>query len=172
MSKRKLNYTVFNSLLNQNDYKLNNFYLIVHVNDSSDLDASFISNLCYQNKIKIFKVKLTLIEKLKKNINNHLLSQCNGPTSIILFENINSYLTFINNPFVKKKIIPLSIFVNNKFIPFKHFNNFIKTKFNNYNKNLSANSVCKNFISNINTLSNRINNFIYLINKISEKKSN
>jgi ribosomal protein L10 len=89
-------------------FKKDSIILISHVNNLTTLESNLIKSVCQKNQVVTFYVKLNLLKKLSKNeLFNNLLK---GPTQLYFFNNTSDILPFIEDPLVKKKIIPLAIF--------------------------------------------------------------
>lgn len=153
-------------------FKKDSIILISHVNNLTTLESNLIKSVCQKNQVVTFYVKLNLLKKLSKNeLFNNLLK---GPTQLYFFNNTSDILPFIEDPLVKKKIIPLAIFWNDSFFSYKFFLNAIK----NLNSTDTVLSSQKNLISELNrpiltlqsTIKTPLINFIQFLTLYKNKK--
>jgi len=175
MSTKSLNYISYKNLIKDYNNIEDSFLLIAHVQDMNSKEFLILKSLCKKNNIKFFNIKISLFEKLyshgfKNSLFKSLLA---GPTKIFLFEDLEKFLTFTKNPYVKKNIIPLTVYVDESFFSYPDFLKYIK--FNNkltlsssyVNFLLSLNSVKNNFLASFNVI---INNFFLILKYLIKNK--
>jgi hypothetical protein len=89
----------------QNNKKL---ILIVHVNNFNNIESNFIHYYCLQNNIISLYLNINLTKKISLNYN--FVNLLSGPTKIYVFDSLNCFFNFLNNKYIVKNFIPLTIF--------------------------------------------------------------
>lgn len=89
------------------DYK-NNFFVFVHLNNLNIIENTNIQNLCVKYNVSRVKIKLTLMDKITKNV--YLKNLLSGPTELLIFSDFEECLSFFEQTFIQKKYIPLAVY--------------------------------------------------------------
>jgi hypothetical protein len=108
MNSKNRKYFIFEKIFTFFNTQSHNIFLFVHINNITILENNFISSYCFENKIHTLNIKSNLYKKIFKNVN--FLNLFSGPTKIFVFENFISFVLFLQNDYILKNFIPLTIF--------------------------------------------------------------
>lgn len=149
-----------------NFFKNNNIFLFVHVNNMNIIENKLIKSYCNKNNVTNINLKINVIKKITTN--NFFLNLFAGPTQVYSFNNFENFLNFFQNPLITRKIVPLTVFWDNKFFSYPIFKNYLE----NYKQNNKSLAVIINEKNNflvkitnkpINLISNLNNNSLLLL---------
>ena len=170
MSTKKQNYFLINDfsiLLNKLEGCI---CLFTHISNLNNIELNQIKLFCNNNNIGTKYIKINILKKLTKNLLfKNLLA---GPTQLFFFFDLNTFINFISNLPINKKIVPLAIFYNNNFFFYNFFINYCKKNINKLSTrdvSVSKDILLMLYNANINifnSFNNVIKQFIFFLTKM------
>ncbi len=161
MFLRKKNFSKIKNVYNFFNISDQKIILVLHVNNLNFIESNFIQYYTTQHDVKSLNIDINLTKKISLNLN--FLNLLSGPTKLYKFDSFSSFLSFFNNKYIFKKLIPLTVFWNNNFFCYKFFTKYLSSNINSYDKNYKINSLVQIIFIN-NKLIYFLQNF--LINKL------
>lgn len=176
MNLRQRNFFLIKNIYNFFLEDKTKIYLFVHVNNLNTIESNWINFFCKEKNIIDLNVKLSLYKKMIKN--NSFMNIVSGPSKIFQFSDFDSFLTFFEFIYLKKKLIPLAVYWNSNFYSYKYFSTYLINNLKNNNNFIKELHLMKNtLLSKIVTPSAKLvttfnyNNLFLILNLLLKKKN-
>lgn len=108
MFLRKKNFSKIKNVYNFFNISDQKIILVLHVNNLNFIESNFIQYYTTQHDVKSLNIDINLTKKISLNLN--FLNLLSGPTKLYKFDSFSSFLSFFNNKYIFKKLIPLTVF--------------------------------------------------------------
>lgn len=108
MFLRKKNFSKIKNVYNFFNISDQKIILVLHVNNLNFIESNFIQYYTTQHDVKSLNIDINLTKKISLNLN--FLNLLSGPTKLYKFDSFSSFLSFFNNKYISKKLIPLAVF--------------------------------------------------------------